>query len=80
MVNIMTPKEVPVGATRHALSVSKGCRVFYTDTHSWNGSSWRYVGDTTSYSSPLSDEPFLKTTRDRHIGTVVDVPIHSRFD
>ncbi len=63
----MTPQEwdmqeVPQGATRHALSISMGKRVFYNNTSFWNGFSWVETSDAMTRSSPLSEKPFLKTS------------------
>ena len=82
----MTPSEwdsqqIPQGATRHALSISMGKRVFYNDTSFWNGFAWVETSDAMTRSSPLSEKPFLKTsaTKGSYI-LAAPTPIHSRFD
>ena len=82
----MTPQEwdsqqIPQGATRHALSISMGKRVFYNDTSFWNGFSWVETSDAMTRSSPLSEKPFLKTSAIRASYILAGpTPIHSRFD
>ena len=82
----MTPQEwdmqeVPQGATRHALSISMGKRVFYNDTSFWNGFAWVETSDAMTRSSPLSEKPFLKTSAIRASYILAGpTPIHSRFD
>lgn len=82
----MTPQEwdnqqVPHGATRHALSLSMGKRVFYTDTSFWNGFAWAEISDAMTCSSPLNEKPFLKTSAiKKYSGIAAPTPIYSRFD
>ena len=82
----MTPQEwdmqeVPQGATRHALSLTTGGRVFYNDTSFWNGFSWVEISDAMTCSSPLSEKPFLKTSAIKaSYSMAAPTPIHSRFD
>ena len=82
----MTPSEwdsqqIPQGATRHALSISMGKRVFYNDTSFWNGFSWVETSDAMTRSSPLSEKPFLKTSAIRASYILAGpAPINSRFD
>ena len=82
----MTPSEwdsqqIPQGATRHALSIYMGKRVFYNDTSFWNGFAWVEISDAITCSSPLSEKPFLKTSAIRASCIMTaPIPIHSRFD
>ena len=78
----MTPDEwelqvPPQGATRHAISIEAMRRVFYTDTQAWGGLAWHDVGCTHSYSTPLDEEPFLKTTRKRNYYSSEATPIYT---
>lgn len=81
----MTPAEMdlqvpPHGATRHAMSIRLGQRVFYTDTHAWNGFRWFEVGDTTPYSSPLDEPAFLPVYKSGYYMGRTNLPIGSKND
>lgn len=74
----MTPAEmdaqvIPPHTTRHALSVSQGCKVFYRDDvmphQVWNGLCWSDLGlngNCHPYTSPISELPYLHKTRDKN--------------